>query len=143
MSSNGDVPSRVVTSGDEDGIKRFCTQLLRKEIIKSPSIFTCEDDIQIHISKIDEYIRVTNINDDKDKVCILTESLQEELKKELKMRNEYHLNQDDYESMKDFVVKVFKKKSAPITPFLKLLQTRQIKNPISFGFCSGNTRAGI
>ena len=125
------LPFSNITSGDEDGDSRalryLCTQLFRKEIVKPPQTFTREDDIHIHLKKVDEFLRMTNISNGKDKVYVLVESLHGDLQKELKMTRDFQVRQNDYHYVKDTVVELFKRKVAPITPFLRLLKTTQMK----------------
>lgn len=117
----------ATSSGDEDALKHLCQQLFRKELIRPPPTFTREDDIQIHLKKIEEFYRVTNITNDEDKVYVLIESLKEDLQKELKMMSDFQTKQNDYKFVKDTVSKIFKRKAAPITPFLRLLKTTQTR----------------
>ncbi len=118
----------TISSGDEDALKHLCHQLFRKELIKPPPTFTREDDIQVHLKKIEEFFRVTNITKDMDKVYVLIESLKEDLQKELKMMSDFQTKQNDYQFIKETVSKIFKRKVAPITPFLQLLKTTQARH---------------
>ena len=84
----------------------MCSQLFRKELVKPPSTFTREDDILIHLKKIYEYLRVTDIKNDSDKVpvravYVLMESLQENFQKELRMMSDFQANQNDFNIVRD------------------------------------------
>ena len=112
--------SPVITSCDEDALRYLSSQLFRKELVKPPPTFTREDDIQIHMKKIDEYVRVTDVKSDSDKVYVLVESLQDDLLKELKMMKDFQAMKDDFKLVRDIVINLFKRKVrvALITPFL-------------------------
>ena len=56
------------------------------------------------------------------------ESLQEDLHKELRMTSDFQANQNDFNFVRDIVNKLFKRKVAPITLFLRLLKTTQRKH---------------
>ena len=121
-------PGSGTTSGDEDnGVRHLCRQLFRKELFKPPETFSREDDINSHVKKIEEYLRVTEITSDSDKVYVLVESLQQDLQKELKMTSDFQAKRKDYQFVKKRVLKLFKRKVAPITPFIRLLKTIQLR----------------
>ena len=84
-SNSGDV--RNASTSSESSLKYLCAQLFRKEIIKPPTLYIRGNDIDIHLKKVEEYLEITGITSDGDKVYILLESLQDELQKDKRRVN--------------------------------------------------------
>ena len=118
-----------ITSGDKKdsntSMETLCKQLFRKEIIHPPSNYTRGDDVKVHIQKIEEYFNLADINSSDDKVNVFMNTLDSDLQKEMKMTKGYKETAKDFKKVVELFVKMFKGKSAAITPFLKMLQIKQ------------------
>lgn len=135
MITTDELPVGDTTTGDEDlamdeneeenALQHLCKHLFRKEIIRPPPTFTSGDDIQIHIKKVEEYIRITDTKLSEDKVHILIDSFSDEIQKEIKMSKDFREKGQNFQFVKDLVLKLYRAKVAKLTSFLRLLELKQ------------------
>lgn len=110
---------------NENAFQHLCKQLFRKEIVRPPPTFTSGDDIQIHVKKVEEYIRMTDTKSSEDKVHILIDSFSDEIQKEIKMSKDFREKGQDFQFVKDLVLNLYKAKVARLSCFLRLLELKQ------------------
>lgn len=106
-------------------ISNLLTKIFRKEIVRNPSRFNYGDDISKHINEIDDYILLTTITENSEKVTILLDSLDDDVKKEVMMTFQFHENRNDYIWIKNLLTTKFNKKISQATPLINILSVRQ------------------
>ena len=94
--------------GDNDAINNLITQLFRRELVQQPSKYDGSTNIEEHINEVEEYMRLINLNDEKERIIVLSKSLDEESKSLLIMQNDYDENKDSYTYMKEKILKLTK-----------------------------------
>ena len=60
-------------ASNEDVIKNLLQMIFRKEIVKQPEMYSREDDARIHINRIEDYLRLTTVSKDEERLvyCLI------------------------------------------------------------------------
>ena len=125
--TSGDDDSKPKCESKEtDSLQFLCTQLFRKELIKPPSCYVQGNDVNVHLRRIEDYIKFTGITSDEDKVYVLLESLHDDLQKEVRMARDFQ--NDNFSYVCELITQLYHKKTSPVTPLLRLLQLTQKKD---------------
>ena len=109
----------------EKTLTELISKIFRKEIVKPPPLFEENMDIQNHINELEKYMQLALISNADERVIILLESLSLDIKDEINMINGFLENRNNYNWIKEELIKKYSKKKSKTTPIIEMLNLKQ------------------
>ena len=117
---------RTLSSGDDTN--SCMTKLFRRGIMEPIKKYQTGDDIEKHMEKVANYIKLAQILDTQEQIIILMDSFNDVEKKQIYMAYQFDENVKNFEWISKTIVTIFRKKESSTSPIAALLKTKQGRN---------------
>ena len=112
----------------KDALTNLLTQIFRKELIKNPTIFNGNGDVSKHLDEINEFIKLTLIIEEEEKISVLRNSLSEDVRREIAMQFDYDEKRSYFEWYVETLIRLYGKKTMPVENAIKVMSIKQNSN---------------
>ena len=83
--------AQPVESPEIKWLTNYFTSLYKKEITEKPKSLSRNGNVDLHLKAVEKYIKMVNVSDDLAKICILLDSLEQNIKDELMFEEDYEV----------------------------------------------------
>ena len=120
----------MTSHGDEDEhqvkvLSNLLNKIFRQQIISPPPVFEQGDNIEAHLSAVEEYLTLATITAEKEKIAVLLNSLCYDCRAEVKMQFEFDENKNNFSWIKNKILDLFRQKVSETSVRLKLFKIKQ------------------
>ena len=126
----------MVSEVNSSSFEKLLSRLILKEEINEIGQYVRGKDIDQHLASFLKKFKEMEVSDEKRKAQIFKKTLSEEVLMEISALPDFHKNESDFEWLSSTIKDLFSARKSAITPYIDLLNVKQLPNQSTKEFLS-------